>query len=196
MPSSVRSSGCSTRPSPAPWTIKDGFRVLDLAQLDFEVLFEAEWLGLRRAACHCPRLPPGTSRGHPSPTMRAWRAGRRPGAAATRTPMPPACRASSARPCSPIPDIRFLAGRAGESIVAVAIANRSDDGSGPVVGISNIVLPRRGSRSSTARELWPRSARRSRACRWSATSGQTTSSRCSAWASGRSVRLRVWISAA
>ena len=38
------------------------------------------------------------------------------------------------------PDIRFLTGTAEGRIVAVAIANRSDDGSGPAVGISNIAL--------------------------------------------------------
>jgi hypothetical protein len=38
------------------------------------------------------------------------------------------------------PDIRFLAGWRGGGIVATAVANRSDDGSGPVAGISNLVL--------------------------------------------------------
>ena len=37
-------------------------------------------------------------------------------------------------------DIRFLAGMHAGRIVAVVIANRSDDGTEPVVGISNIVL--------------------------------------------------------
>jgi hypothetical protein len=38
------------------------------------------------------------------------------------------------------PDIRFLTGTRHGSIVSVVIANRSDDGSGPVVGLSNLVL--------------------------------------------------------
>ena len=39
------------------------------------------------------------------------------------------------------PDIVLLGAHRGERIVGVVVANRSDDGSGPVVGISNLVLP-------------------------------------------------------
>ena len=39
------------------------------------------------------------------------------------------------------PDIVLLAAHEGERIAGVVVANRSDDGSGPVAGISNLVLP-------------------------------------------------------
>src|SRR5262249_18662975 len=32
---------------PAPWSVKDSFCALELGPLGFEILFEAEWLGLR-----------------------------------------------------------------------------------------------------------------------------------------------------
>ena len=128
---------------PRPWTIKDGFHLLDLAPLGFEVLFEAEWLGLDVDS--------------PSPATvgldLTWApviddAGLAKWEAAWRGSNPDADAAGLPRLFQPAlladPDIRFLSGRAGESIVAVAIANRSDDGPGPVVGISNIVLPAEG----------------------------------------------------
>jgi hypothetical protein len=39
------------------------------------------------------------------------------------------------------PDIVLLGGQRQGDIVAVVVANRSDDGSGAVAGISNVVLP-------------------------------------------------------
>ncbi len=125
-------------PLSRPWSIKDGYRALDLAELGLEVLFEAEWIG----------LPPGAPLPAPadelawSPVtddagLAAWEMTWRGEDAAADVGgldrlFRPALLAD--------PDIRFLAGRDGWQIVAVAVANRSDDGSGPVVGISNIVL--------------------------------------------------------
>jgi hypothetical protein len=123
-------------PLPRPWSVKDCHCSLDLAMLGFEVLFEAEWIGLDAHAL----LPApvddlswtdvGTDIDLES-WEQAWR-GANPDAAARERLFRPALLDD--------PDIRFLAGRAGPRIAAVAIANRSDDGTGPVVGISNIVL--------------------------------------------------------
>jgi hypothetical protein len=127
-------------PLPRPWTIKDGFHVLDLAPLAFEVLFDAEWIGLDADA---PMSAEVASDVAWAPTddvagLANWEAAWRGGNDAADT-------AGLPRMFQPAlladPDIRFLAGWQGGSMVAVAIANRSDDGSGPVVGISNIVLP-------------------------------------------------------
>ena len=125
---------------PRPWTIKDGFHVLDLAPLAFEVLFEAEWIGLdadaplsAEVARDVAWTPVADDAG-----LANWEAAWRGGNDAADAAGPP-------RLFQPAlladPDIRFLAGWQGGSITAVAVANRSDDGSGPVVGISNIGLP-------------------------------------------------------
>jgi hypothetical protein len=124
---------------PRPWTVKDSYRRLDLAPLEFDVLFEAEWIGLD--ADHQVGKP-ALGGGAWVPVTRdadlaAWEAAWR-GADTDASP------AGVARLFQPAllsdPDIRFLAGMRDGRIVGVAIANRSDDGTGPVVGISNIVL--------------------------------------------------------
>jgi len=125
---------------PRPWTIKDGFHVLDLAPLAFEVLFEAEWIGLDADA---PMSAEVARDGAWTPVADAaglanWEAAWRRGNDAADAAGPPRM---FQRSLLADPDIRFLAGWQGRSITAVAVANRSDDGSGPVVGISNIVLP-------------------------------------------------------
>ena len=126
-------------PLPRPWTIKDGFHDMDLALLGFEVLFQAEWVGLDAGTDVLDHEPRSTwSAAVDDSGLLAWEAAWRvanadAGAAGLPRLFQPALLAD--------PDIRFLAGREGGTIVAVAIANRTDDGSGPVVGISNIVLP-------------------------------------------------------
>jgi hypothetical protein len=124
---------------PRPWSIKDSFRRLALAPLGFGILFEAQWIG--RPADHRSRKPvDGDIAWGPvtrDPDLVAWEA-------AWRGANTAAADAGVARLFQPVllddPDIRFLAGMREGRIVAVAVANRSDDGSGPVVGISNIVL--------------------------------------------------------
>ncbi|MET0772397.1 MAG: hypothetical protein ABWZ82_04875 [Candidatus Limnocylindrales bacterium] len=136
---------------PRPWSVKDGFHVLDLAPLGFRILFEAQWIHLPAG----PRLDDGraapadgalddvewsavTSIAELEDWERAWR-GENPEAATSGPPamFPPILLDD--------PDIRFLAGRRSGRTLAVAAANRSDDGTGPVVGISNIVLGDDGS---------------------------------------------------
>jgi len=125
-------------PLPRPWTIKDGFHVLDLAPLGFEVLFEAEWVGLDteagvEVAGDGSSWLAMTDDADLDTWESAWRGAND---AEELIGLP--------RLFQPAllddPDIRFLTGRQGTVTVALAIANRSDDGSGPVVGISNIVL--------------------------------------------------------
>jgi hypothetical protein len=128
-------------PLPRPWSVKDSFKTLDLERLGFEVLFEAEWIGLR------PEESPSES--VPDPTGPTWLpvaddaqliAWER----AWRTSNPDAGAADVGRLFQPAlladPDIRFVAGIAGGTVVGTVIANRSDDGQGPVVGMSNLVL--------------------------------------------------------
>lgn len=127
-------------PLPRPWTIKDGFHVLDLAPLGFDVLFEATWLGLPAdASLRSPvvedevtwsvvQAPEGLVAWE-----RAW-AGENPdvSAASMRHLFGPALLEH--------PGVRFVQGHLEGRIVAVAVASRSAAGTGPVVGISNIVL--------------------------------------------------------
>jgi hypothetical protein len=127
-------------PLPRPWAVKDSFGALDLAPLGFEVLLEAEWIGLS-ADHQVPEPRHGGTAWVPVRTdsdlvawERAWRVSNMDASAA-----------SAPRLFQPIllrdHDIRFLAGIRAGRIVAGVIANRSDDGTGPVVGVSNIVLP-------------------------------------------------------
>lgn len=126
-------------PLPRPWTIKDGFHVLDLSPQRFEILFEAEWVGMpadqRVAGAALPGLR-WSAVGDDAGLLaweRAWRGSNDAAdAAGLERLFAPSLLAD--------PDIRFLAGWDGQRIIAVVIANRTDDGSGPVVGISNIVL--------------------------------------------------------
>ena len=127
-------------PIPRPWSVKDSFCQLDLAPLGFGVMFDAEWIGLSP-----DHVLPGSALEDTSwATVRrdaelavwehVWRDGGNADAVVSE----------SARLFHPAllddPDIRFLAGTRDCRTVAVAIANRSDDGTGPVVGISNVVL--------------------------------------------------------
>lgn len=132
---------------PRPWSVKDGFHALELAPEGFRVLLEAEWIHLPVEVA----IDTGTSTaadGASAPTLEwspatsvpelvawetAWR-GANPAAGAAGIPglFQPALLAD--------PAMRFLTGRHDGRIQAVVAANRSDDGTGPVVGISNMVL--------------------------------------------------------
>jgi hypothetical protein len=132
---------------PRPWSIKDGFHVLDLAPEGFQVLFEAAWIHLPvevaiaateptdgdRVSTATLEWSPATSVAELVAWETAWR-GANPDATASGIPelFQPRLLAD--------PAMRFLAGRRDGRIVAVVAANRSDDGTGPVVGISNIVI--------------------------------------------------------
>ncbi len=137
-------------PLPRPWTIKDGFSTLDLASDGFDVLFEASWLtlapgaavrrdgGLRWSAVTTPA------------DLVDWEA-------AWRDENPNAASSGLAGLFQPVllgdPDIRFLTGRLDSRVTAVVVANRSDDGTGPVVGISNIVVDNEAYRASAVQAV-------------------------------------------
>ncbi len=125
-------------PLPRPWTVKDAYHTLDLGPLGFEVLFEARWITLEpgmtlRLGAAGSAWEPVTTDADLARWEHTWR-GANPDADAATLPrlFQPALLVD--------PDIRFLWCSDDGRIVALAIANRSDDGSGPVVGISNIVL--------------------------------------------------------
>lgn len=125
---------------PTGWTEKDAFGTLDLAGLGFRILFEAEWIGLRPETSLAPLTPPNvawqpvTSDAGLVAWEAAWRSAqtRSPGESVSRIFMPDLL---------DDPDIVLLAAQGRAGIAAVVVANRSDDGSGPVAGISNLVLP-------------------------------------------------------
>ena len=126
---------------PSGWTEKDSFSVLDLARHGLGVLFEAEWLGLPagRSMFGADRSgaiwEPVTSDADLAAWEAAWR--RAHGHALSGQ--------SPARVFMPDllgdPDIVLLAAHRQAETVGLVVANRSDDGSGAVVGISNLVLP-------------------------------------------------------
>ena len=124
---------------PRSWTIKDSYSRLALAPLGFGILFEAEWIGL--AAGQQPRERAADDLAWVAVTrdvdLMAWEGAWRSADSDTAT-------ASIARLFQPAllddPNDRFLAGMREGRIEAVAVANRSDDGSGPVVGVSNIMF--------------------------------------------------------
>jgi hypothetical protein len=121
-----------------PWTIKDSMRRLDLTPLGFETLFDADWIGLdadRRVDSPDASGSAWVVATHDA-DLAAWER-------AWRTANPDAASAGLARLFQPEllddPDIRFLAKERDGRIEAVVAANRSDDGTGPVVGMSNMV---------------------------------------------------------
>jgi hypothetical protein len=126
---------------PSGWTEKDSFSVLDLAKLGLGVLFEAEWLGLKAGSSPSEAdrsgavWAPVSSDSGLAAWEAAWRAAHG-HALSERSP---------SRVFMPDllddPDIVLLAAHRQAETVALVVANRSDDGSGPVVGMSNLVLP-------------------------------------------------------
>jgi hypothetical protein len=127
---------------PAGWSVKDGFSTLDLAALGFDLLFEAAWLGLPagRATSGTDLHGMGLEQVTSEPELAAWEAAWRsvPGGTARRTFDPP-------RIFMPAllgdPNIVFLAAYRRGRIAGVVVGSRSDDGLGPVAGVSNLVLP-------------------------------------------------------
>jgi hypothetical protein len=125
---------------PEGWTEKDAFETLNLAELGFRVLFEAEWIALPperplavATSSDVAWLPVTTDAGIVA-WEAAWRAAqtKAPGETHSRVFMPDLL---------DDPDIVLLGAQRHGEIVAVVVANRSDDGSGAVAGISNVVLP-------------------------------------------------------
>jgi hypothetical protein len=125
---------------PEGWTEKDAFETLNLAELGFRVLFVAEWVALPPDTAVNAAAPPDVA-WQPVTTdvalvawEAAWRSAqtRAPGEVLSRVFMPDLL---------DDPDIVLLAAQRAGQIAAVVVANRSDDGSGPVAGISNLVLP-------------------------------------------------------
>jgi hypothetical protein len=126
---------------PSGWTEKDSFNTLDLARLGLGVLFEAEWLGLPAGGSlfgadrSGVTWEPVSSDAGLAAWEAAWRAAH--GHALFED--------SPARVFMPEllddPDIVLLAAHRQAETVGLVVANRSDDGSDPVVGLSNLVLP-------------------------------------------------------
>jgi hypothetical protein len=125
---------------PDGWTEKDAFETLNLAELGFRILFEAEWIGLPhgkeltiRPLAGVAWQPVASDAGLVE-WEAVWRSAqtRTPGVTLSRVFMPDLLED---------PDIVLLAAYRDGRIGAVVVANRSDDGSGPVAGISNLVLP-------------------------------------------------------
>jgi hypothetical protein len=126
---------------PRPWSAKDSCARLDLAALGFEVLFAATWVGLAADQPLADPTPkdlvwvPVTSEAELIEWEAVWRAS------------DPEAGDSGGTPFFPVgliadPDVRFLCGRVGARTLATAIANRSDGGTGPVVGVSNLAASR------------------------------------------------------
>ena len=125
---------------PDGWTEKDAYETLNLAELGFRILFEAEWIG----------MPPGKALATAAPSDVAWQpvisdAGLVAWEAAWRSAQTRPPGETFPRIFMPDllddPDIVLLEAHREGGIVAVVVANRSDDGSGPVAGVSNVVLP-------------------------------------------------------
>jgi hypothetical protein len=118
------------------WAVKDSFSELDLAELGFQLLFEATWLW--RAPC--APLPDGTDRGIHWACLQseaqldrwenAWNGD-------------PANHSSARQPRLFLPalladpEIAFIAAYRGDELIAGAIANRTST----VVGLSNVFTP-------------------------------------------------------
>jgi hypothetical protein len=126
----------------AGWGVKDSYCTLKLAALGFDIALEAEWLGLPAGRIVFDTDAPHVewqavrSEAQLAAWEAAWRADSRPTFAdefdSPRIFMPALL---------DDPDIVLLAAYRREQVVGAVAASRSDDGSGPVVGVSNLVLP-------------------------------------------------------
>jgi hypothetical protein len=121
---------------PGSWSVKDSFCSLDLADLGFQLLFEATWLW--RAPS--PTVPHSAN----ARTRWTWvRSALELTQWETTWSGDPTNRSSIQQPRLFMPalladqDIAFIAAYQDEEIVAGAIANRTDD----VVGLSNVFAP-------------------------------------------------------
>jgi hypothetical protein len=121
------------------WSVKDSFCVLDLTDLGFQVLFEATWLW-RAPAATAPHDTDCRIRWtwvHGESELAQWE---------TAWNGAPAITSSTKQPRLFVPglladpDLGFLAAYQDKAIVAVAIANRTEN----VVGVSNIFTPAAG----------------------------------------------------
>ncbi len=119
------------------WSVKDSYAALDLAPLGFEVLFEAEWIGIE--ADHIPAAqeqPLTWKRIATAQELqdweRAWGAG-----APSQTPH------IFVEPLLRNPDIVFLAAFDGDALCGGGILNRQAD----VVGHSNVFAIRKRERT-------------------------------------------------
>jgi hypothetical protein len=119
---------------PRPWGVKDSYAALDLAPLGFRPLFDATWLS--RPAHLAPPVHTPTSINweyvRTDEGLAEWEAAwsGAEGTLETRIFLPALL---------VNPTVTIIAGRRGGSIVAGAMANRSDG----VVGISNLFVPSR-----------------------------------------------------
>ncbi len=121
---------------PGNWSVKDSFRVLDLAALGFQLLFEATWLWRAPSptASHRTHTTTRWTWVQSASELEHWEMAWGRGAANT---------ASNPQSRLFVPgllaerDIAFLAAYEDEKIVAGAIANRTDE----VVGLSNVFVP-------------------------------------------------------
>ena len=121
---------------PGNWGVKDSFHSLDLATLGFQPAFEATWLW--RAPSNPPLHRPSSNlrwtRVQSAPELAQWESTWNGGAAQNPSITQP-------RVFLPTllanPDIVFIAGYQDQSLIAGAIANRTDD----VVGLSNVFVP-------------------------------------------------------
>lgn len=123
---------------PVGWAIKDSYAALDLVPVGFEVLFDATWLGL--PAGHELVSGPLDMRWEAVSSLaglaeweRAWRREQHAQALGSPRVFGPALLDD--------PAVSLLRAMLPSGETALVIANRSDDGSGPVVGVSNVVLP-------------------------------------------------------
>ena len=121
---------------PGSWSVKDSFCSLDLAELGFQLLFEATWLWRTPS----PTVP------HSANTRTRWtwvRSALELTQWETAWSGDPANSSSTRQPRLFVPalladqSIAFIAAYQDEEIVAGAIANRTDD----VVGLSNVFVP-------------------------------------------------------
>ncbi len=125
---------------PDGWTEKDAFETLNLAEIGFRILFEAEWIGLRPETAVVGDGPPDLE-WRPVTTdagLAAWEAAWR--SAQAKSPAESVSRIFMPDLLDD-PDIVLLGASGQGGTAAVVVASRSDDGSGPVAGISNVVLP-------------------------------------------------------
>jgi hypothetical protein len=122
----------------AGWGVKDSYGTLELAAFGFDLAFEAKWLGLAAGKTLSEIdtqglvWEPVRSEAQLAAWEAAWRKDSGGTFAAPRIFMPSLLGD---------PDIVLLANYRRKQLAGIVAASRSDDGSGPVVGVSNFVLP-------------------------------------------------------
>lgn len=115
------------------WSIKDSYAALDLAPLGFEVLFEAEWIGIEADQIDVAKEQPLTwKRIATAHELQDWESA---WSAAAPSPTPHIF----AEPLLSNPDIAFLAAFDGDAFCGGGILNRHAD----VIGHSNVLAIRK-----------------------------------------------------